>query len=238
MTIWKSFGASVQGPGHIASGTPNQDSWKAFHHDWGDGIIVSDGVGSKPFSEFGSHTACKAVLSATLACRRDGFDRMRFADSIKDTWLSLVSPRDPRDCAATCLFALRPGDGAIHLWALGDGLASVLKTDGSIVSLLEDKSEGFSNITAALSPNVSPDDWRNLSLPEEECNAVLLCTDGVADDLVDLNGFVKHFIESHRALSLVAANRQVQEMLRQWPTPQHSDDKTIACLCREEVGDE
>lgn len=234
--IWKSFGASVRGPGHIASGTPNQDSWEAFHHDWGDGVIVSDGVGSKPLSDFGSRTACLAVACATRDCRPDGFDRVLLANRIKDTWLSLVYPLDPRDCSATCLFAFRLGDGAIHLWALGDGLAAVLKVDGSIVSLSEDKSGGFSNVTAALSPCVSPREWRNLSLPEKECNAVLLCTDGVADDLEDVNGFVKEFIESHRALSAVSANRHVREMLKEWPTPQHSDDKTIACLFREEVG--
>ena len=106
---------------------------------------------------------------------------------------------------------------------------------GSIVSLSEDKSQGFSNITAALSPNVSEKDWQYLSLPEEECAAVLLCTDGVADDLDNVDGFVKGFIEAHRPLAAVSASRHVREMLENWPTPKHSDDKTIVCLCREDV---
>ena len=112
-----------------------------------------------------------------------------------------------------------------------------VKTDGSVVSLSEDKSQGFSNITAALSPNVAAKDWRHLSLPEEECAAVLLCTDGVADDLDNVDGFVKGFIEAHRALAAMIANRHTREMLESWPTPKHSDDKTIACLFREEVAD-
>ena len=127
---------------------------------------------------------------------------------------------------------------AIRLGMLGDGLAAAVKADGSIVSLSEDKSQGFSNITVALSPNASAKDWRHLSLPEEECIAVVLCTDGVADDLENVDGFVKGFIEAHRALAAVSANRHVREMLENWPTPKHSDDKTIACLCREEVTDE
>jgi len=238
MIIWKSFGASVRGPGHIASGTPNQDSWAAFHHTWGDGVVVSDGVGSKPLSDFGSNAACLAVACTAHASRNNGFDKVPLANRIKDDWLSLIAPLDPRECAATCLFAFKLRDGAIRLWALGDGLAAVLKTDGSVASLSEDKSQGFSNTTTALSPNVSAKDWRHLSLPEEECNAILLCTDGVADDLDDVAGFVKGFIEAHRGLAALSANRRIREMLEHWPTPKHTDDKTIACLFREEVADE
>jgi serine/threonine protein phosphatase PrpC len=200
---------------------------------------VSDGLGSKPFSDFGSGAACLAAACAAYACHQDdGFDTAFLANRIKDNWLSLIAPLEPRDCAATCLFAFRLGDGAIRLGVLGDGLAAALKADGSVVSLSEDKSQGFSNITAALSSNVSAKDWRHLSLPEEECAAVLLCTDGVADDLDNVDGFVKDFIEAHRTLAAVSANRQIRTMLENWPTPKHSDDKTIACLFREEVADE
>ena len=121
MVIWKSFGASVRGPGHIASGAPNQDSWAAFHYAWGDGVIVSDGLGSKPFSDFGSGAAGLAAACAAYACHQnDGFDQAFMANRIKDNWLSLIAPLEPRDCAATCLFAFRLGDGAIRLGVLGD----------------------------------------------------------------------------------------------------------------------
>jgi hypothetical protein len=77
-----------------------------------------------------------------------------------------------------------------------------------------------------------------LSLPEEECIAVLLCTDGVADDLDNVDGFVSGFIEAHCSIAEISANRRISEnMLEKWPTPKHSDDKTIACLCREDVSD-
>lgn len=239
MTLWKSFGASVRGPGHIAEGLPNQDAWTAFHHVWGDGIVVSDGVGSKPFSSFGSNAACLAVESAALACCAGGeIECNSLFSSLQANWLRLVAPLEPGDCAATCLFALRLGDGAVHLGMLGDGLAAVVKRDGSVVSLAEDKTQGFSNITTALSSNVSAKDWRYLSLPGEQCIAVLLCTDGVADDLDNADGFVTGFVEAHRKLASVSANRRIQEMLENWPTPKHSDDKTLACLCHEEIADE
>jgi serine/threonine protein phosphatase PrpC len=238
MSPWKSFGASVRGPGHIATGKPNQDALADFHHVWGDGIVISDGLGSKPFSNFGSEAACRAVAYAANACRdMTEIDNDFLSNQIKTNWLSLIAPREPCDCAATCVFAFRLRDGMIRLGMLGDGLAAAVKTDGSVVSLSEDKSHGFSNITAALSPNVAAKDWRHLSLPEDECAAVLLCTDGVSDDLDNVDGFVKGFIEAHRALAAVSANRHIREMLENWPTPKHSDDKTIACLFRKDVTD-
>ena len=238
MTLWKSFGASVRGPSHIAEGLPNQDAWAAFHHVWGDGIVVSDGVGSKPFSNFGSHAVCRAVERAAHACCVSGeIERNSLFSSLQDNWLRLIAPLEPRDCAATCLLALRM-DGAMHLGMLGDGLAAAVMRDGTVVSLSENKTQGFSNITTALSSNVSAKDWQYLSLPGDQCVGVLLCTDGVADDLDNADGFVTSFVEAHRNLASVSASRRIHEMLENWPTPRHSDDKTIACLCREEVVNE
>ena len=236
MTLWKSFGASVRGPGHIATSTPNQDAWSSFHHIWGDGIVISDGVGSKPLSNFGSDAACRAVEYAALAfCDKSEVNLDFLFNRIRVNWLSLIGPLEPSDCSATCLFAFRVGDGSIHLGMLGDGLAAAVKSDGSVVALSEDKSQGFSNITAALSPNASTKDWRHLSLLEKDCAAILLCTDGVSDDLVNVDGFVKGVVETHCSLAGVSANQHIHEMLENWPTPRHCDDKTIACLCREEI---
>lgn len=239
MIHWKSFGASVRGPGHIVSGTPNQDAWRSFHHAWGDGIVISDGIGSKSLSNFGSDAACLAVECAILSCCENAEKGRDFlSERIKTNWLSLISPLLPRDCSATCLYAFRLNDGVIHLGMLGDGLTAAIKSDGSVVSLQEDKSQGFSNITAALSPNTSPKDWLYMSIAETECTAVLLCTDGVSDDLDNVDGFVTDFVDAHRVLAAMSANRDIRETLENWPTPKHSDDKTIACLCREEISNE
>ncbi len=239
MNVWRSFGASVIGPGHVAAGVPNQDAWAAFHHEWCDGIVVSDGLGSKPFSDFGSRAACLAVARAIHSCiGRTEMDHTVLTDRIKRKWLSLITPLSSRDCAATCLFAFRMNDGLVLIGMLGDGLAAVVKADGSVISLSDDKTEGFSNITSALSPEVGVKEWRWLSIREDECQSILLCSDGVADDLTDLNGFVAEFCASYRGISSVSASRRAREMLANWPTPMHSDDKTIACLFREEVDDE
>ena len=177
MIIWNSFGASVIGPDHITAGKPNQDAWIAFHRIWGDGIVVADGLGSKPFSNFGSNAACRAVAQAVNACRGNGvMDHALVSDRIRKTWLSLIKPLDASECASTCLFAFRINDGMVHMGMLGDGLAAAVKTDGSVASLSDDKSEGFSNITAALSANLLANDWRWLSVPEGDCESIILCT--------------------------------------------------------------
>lgn len=239
MTVWRSFGASVIGPGHLATGKPNQDAWVAFHQVWGDGIAVSDGLGSKPFADFGSHAACLAVACAVHTCHsKTEIEDALLSDLIRDNWLSRIAPLESRDCAATCLFAFPMNDGVVRMGLLGDGLVAAVKTDGSVVSLSDDKTEGFSNITAALSSNVTEKDWQWLSIPESDCSSIILCTDGVADDLADVNGFVKEIADAHRSLASVSAARRVREALENWPTPKHSDDKTIACLFREEVADE
>ena len=239
MIVWRSFGASVIGLGHVAAGTSNQDAWASFHRVWGDGIVVSDGLGSKPFSDFGSRAACLAVARAVHDYSGNpNVDRAMLADRIKSKWISFLAPLAPRDCAATCLFAFRMNDGVIRMGMLGDGLAAVVKADGSVASLSDDKSEGFSNITAALSPDVTAKDWLWLSIPEEDCQSIVLCTDGVADDLFDVTGFIKEFCGAHWGLSSVSAARRIREALEKWPTLKHTDDKTIACLFREEVADE
>lgn len=238
MIHWKSFGASVVGPAHVAESKPNQDAWVSFHSFWGDCIAVSDGLGSKPFSNLGSHAACHAAKHAFHACRdqTEVYDGV-LSNEIKTNWLSRIAPLKSRDCAATCLFAMRLGDGMFRMAMLGDGLVATLKVDGSIVSLTEDKSQGFSNITAALSSKASSQDWRHLTLKETECDAILLFTDGISDDLEDLDGFVKGFVQGYRNLATLSANRHIRAMLTNWPTPKHSDDKTIVCLCREESPD-
>lgn len=245
-TSWKSFGASVIGPGHITTGKPNQDSWSSFHHMWGDGVVVSDGLGSKPLSDYGSNAACRAVEQAVRQFSLQLRDAEPLAAgqysnllaNIATGWLEAISPLDPRDSSATCLFVFRIGDGLLHMGILGDGCAAAVKPDGTVVSLSDDKSNGFSNMTSALSPNTRETHWRMLNVPETECEAVVLCTDGVSDDLENVEGFMAGFVKAYSGLAQLTASRQAHEMLTNWPVPKHSDDKTIACLFRMETTDE
>jgi serine/threonine protein phosphatase PrpC len=245
-TSWKSFGASVIGPGHMAAGKPNQDAWSSFHHVWGDGIVVSDGLGSKELSGYGSDAACRAVEQAVrrfsvraqhAGSVAEGHYSALLADILQG-WLGLIAPLDPKDASATCLFAFRLNDGLVRMGMLGDGCAAAVKRDGAVVSLSDGKTAGFSNTTSALSPSAGEASWKIRDVPEAECEAVILCTDGVFDDLEDPDGFLAGFVTAYRGLAQMTAFRKAREMLEHWPAPKHSDDKTIACLIRAEVSDE
>ncbi len=237
VTRWKSFGASVRGPGHCRACIPNQDSFVIKGGAWGNAIVVSDGVGSRPVSHFGSHTACRAVIAAARDWGEMNDSAEKLVEQIHDNWLSGVKPFSSADCAATCLFAIRPTEGQIVVGTLGDGLAGVLKTDGSYLELIEDKNDIFSNQTTALSDQITFRHWKTSLITPEECAAILLCTDGVADDLLPdkREGFVRHICQQAQKTSLVTAKRNLRKMLEKWPVPKHSDDKTLVVFykCQE-----
>ena len=65
--VWKSFGVSMIGPGHIKNGIPNQDYFMDKHSKNFDCIVVSDGVGSCVRSDRGSQVACRAVIDTVFA---------------------------------------------------------------------------------------------------------------------------------------------------------------------------
>lgn len=232
---WKIFGASVRGPEHIRSGLPNQDAFKIRCHVWGDVAVVSDGVGSRPASEYGSKAACRAVVHAARNWSWMNGETDRLLAEIQKNWLACVKPFPPEKSSATCLFVIRPKQGKMLLGMLGDGLVAVLKTDGAYEELMDHKEENFSNQTTALSPNTQISHWRTSSIEQDECCAVVLCTDGVADDLVPekKGDFVRNFYEQGQKFAVVTLARALRKMLENWPVPKHSDDKTLVCLCRQ-----
>jgi len=221
----------------VFAGIPNQDYWSSFHNAWGDGIVVSDGLGSHSNSDVGSRAVCRSFKLAALKVLRDNieFDPLRFHGMIKDLWETSVEYLGTQTCGATCSYAMRRPEGVIEIGSLGDGCAAVVTDNGQVISLSEDKSDSFSNLTFGLAPQTQTSDWKTLRLPETECRAVLLCTDGVSDDIDDIEGFTLNFFDVHSSLARVAASRRTREILEMWPVPKHRDDKTLVCLTRREV---
>ncbi|OQC13280.1 MAG: hypothetical protein BWX73_02456 [Lentisphaerae bacterium ADurb.Bin082] len=237
-SAWKAFGASVRGTSHICACLPNQDFFIIARHLWGDVIVASDGLGSRPTSEYGSKAACRAVVQAAWNWKNMKGDTERLLAQIHKNWLACVEPFEPQKSMATCLFAIRPAEGQIIFGMLGDGLAAVITTDGAYKELVDDKEDSFSNQTDALSEKTQTKHWRIASVAQHECCAVLLCTDGVADDLLakKRGDFVRHIYEQGQQLASVTMARELRKMLEGWPVPKHSDDKTLVCLYRRENG--
>ena len=246
MLRWLSFGASEIGPAHIRTKKPNQDSWASFHHANCDVVVVSDGIGSKEYSEFGSSMACRAVdqavCSTMLSQGELALDRpansTAFFDLVHEAWVNGISPLSPNDASATCLFVVRENDENIWLGMLGDGLIAAVLNDGSVKTLHDSKNDSFSNITDSLAEQTPISSWKTMLIPVKDCRAVVLCTDGISDDLIDPEGFVRDYVEAFCDLPTVVATSSSADMLVDWPTPKHSDDKTIACLFRREYPDD
>ena len=89
-----------------------------------------------------------------------------------------------------------------------------------------------------MTPTADASNWQTLTLDAGQCAGVLLCTDGVSDDLEDLHGFARGFASAFATLPATAAARRTHEMLWNWPVPKHSDDKTLVCLLREVNADD
>jgi len=235
---WESCGASVIGPLHVKIGLPNQDSWMTRQYKWGNVVVVSDGLGSKAHSDHGSKAACLAVFEAAKSYQKNPsaniVDILRL---IHANWLANIAPYPVSDCSATCLFAIQI-ESVITLGRLGDGMVAVLGGDGEANIILSDnKEDSFSNFTNCLQQCFKPAHWETVVIECSKCNALVLCTDGISDDLLperDVD-FMKELVDSYSFLAPPTRSFQLKKMMREWPVPCHSDDKTIAWLFKRGV---
>ncbi len=241
MNRWKSWGASVTGPGHLSGRVPNQDAWAANHFQWGDVLVVSDGLGSCPHAEKGAHAACEAVRQAAeFSFQRGRQEASEFPQLIQDYWRLLISPLSPEECSATCLFVVREEGGAVLCGMLGDGLLAGMRTDGSIDLLVADKDDSFANFTCSLSSPRAPLEWKIRRSSENVYHGFLLCTDGISDDLLpeSIEPFVEALMTHYCRLPPEELDVDLKTTLEAWPVPGHSDDKTVACLYQAEDSDD
>lgn len=230
-TAW---GCSVRGPLHVRLRIPNQDAWLARAYSWGRVLAVADGLGSRPHSDIGSKAACRAVARAARECAPGGAASLRanIATLIHRHWLEGLCGYPADECAATCLFAVLAG-GTLSLGRLGDGMVVATGGNGCGDTLLmEDKAGSFANMTHCLHGGRCPRGWELRQLPAEECSHVLLCTDGVADDLGagSHTAFARNLLEAYGNMPRAAAYRDLRSALVHWPRPGHTDDKTIALM--------
>ncbi|MDD7984710.1 PP2C family serine/threonine-protein phosphatase [Lentisphaera marina] len=236
--LWSSWGASVIGPLHVKSGVANQDSWMARRYKWGNVVVVSDGLGSKKHSDHGSKAACLAVFEAAKSYQNTPdaniTDILRM---IHANWLVKIAPYSSSDCSATCLFCIQI-ENMITLGRLGDGMIAALgETDGSYLILSDNKQDSFSNFTNSLQQEFKPEQWEIETIESAACNAVVLCTDGISDDLLPEKqmSFAQELYSSYADLKSAERMKDLKRWLKAWPVPGHSDDKTIACLCKKRV---
>ena len=230
------FGATERGPGHIKSGIQNQDYFLIKKYKAGTVLVVSDGVGSCSNSHLGSRAVCRAVTGVL-------HDYMNITDrsvDIKDVlrlihakWLFDLSPLIAETCCATVLFALVQQQKVV-LGRLGDGMICV-GINGKDLIITEDKQDSFSNITQCMRYSFKYENWEIQEFAAPELDYILLATDGISDDIsVDEKkiAFSRKFAQSYLADPSRLRTFRIKKMLKSWPVPHHSDDKTVACIVR------
>ena len=200
--------------------------------------MVADGLGSCINSDIGSRAVCEAVKAvvAEISKGNESLEDNTFLARVQHEYLERLSGRDSSDCATTCQIAICDGQ-EIRIFQIGDGLAAVLCRDGSVDVVSEDKQDGFSNLVNPLLATTTVDDWRRVSHSCDLCAGVVLCTDGIADDLADIDGFVFGLLVECSTEGRDVVEKNMVEMLHNWPVPKHTDDKTLVCLFRREVVD-
>ena len=235
MPIFKTdyFGASVRGPLHSREKRPNEDAWLGTSGVFGTLIVVCDGVGSRPDARLGAKTACLAVRDAIIYWTRVGESRMDYLIRIIHImWKIRIFPKEPEDCATTCLWALKHRDGRLTIAGIGDGII-LLKQKNSQANRVFARNRGyFSNQTEALGFSKKISAWTYETMNDADNMSVILATDGISDDLLEerLDAFAQWLLNTFGRMNPHKRWHKLCRELRAWPTPNHLDDKTLAVL--------
>lgn len=229
--IW--FGSSVRGRSHIQQNRPNEDAWIGTTGSFGTAIVVSDGMGSKPNARIGSQMACRAVKDALKPwAKSENAPTATLLRLVHLFWGLRILPAREEDSVATCLFAVVIPSGELTIAQLGDGIAAIRHGDGSL-EILQSERQGFTNQTTGLGIAKTTKNWTVITKPRLSPNsAVLLATDGIADDLVGdrIGDFIHTLITDFGAMVPLERRYALHRELRNWATPKHLDDKTLAVL--------
>jgi hypothetical protein len=228
------FGATVQGPLHKKHGRPCEDAWKGKEFAGSAAIAISDGMGSKAFAARGAKAACLAAIRVARAwATSPSVGPEWICRWLEAQWRFAVAPHEPQECAATChLIAMHQEAGLVYT-GLGDGMALFQEGSEPVRSLSARRLDGFANETLALGVNHRLADWTQAQIPLPQAPWIaVLVTDGIADDLRPdkLDAFVKWLRDEIGRKPKNERLTALRRALREWPTPGHLDDKTLAVL--------
>ncbi|ACN14584.1 conserved hypothetical protein [Desulforapulum autotrophicum HRM2] len=222
------FSASVRGVGHIIDNIPNQDAvlTRQWEHGWL--AVVSDGMGSRKKSDIGSQCVCKAALNVLKDASFDTPDR-DLVLMIYQRWLNNLGSINPNDAVATCLIAWGQSAGQTRLFQLGDGALIFHGQEQGQLSCRH--GHAFSNETTGLGISRRYSDWITKEvLLGNNGQGVALMTDGISEDLVLPDLFVPYMIKTMGRMSRRRGKKWIRKQLENWPTPGHTDDKTLAVI--------
>ena len=217
---------SVIGPGHLLNGQPNQDSVLVKRVPSGWLAVVCDGMGSKPHSDVGSRQACLAAFNVIRSVDFS-IESKALIKLIYQKWLNSLGDIKASDAVTTCLVAWVSDSGELRTFQLGDGL---ILTSQQATETLD--TNGFGNITTGLGKSKLFSDWQVTKQQLSVGNVIALMTDGISEDLhqgLELD-FANSIVECTKGKSIRQAKAWLKNEFRNWGTPNHTDDKSLALL--------
>lgn len=219
-----SGGISIMGSYHDV----NQDSYLCKPYKDGYVMVVSDGMGSKSLSHFGSKCICESVYDVVSNYTFD-LDVISFKDIIYvcyDEWKKRLSDYEIKQCYATLLVAVIRKN-KISAARLGDGFLAVY-SDGKVTCLYDKKENYFANETDCLKEELDREKVEIVEIEYSEFQGAVSCTDGVEIGTMqeeDISNFTREFVDEYSNQYRDEVIAEIETWLKDWPG---MDDKTLA----------
>ena len=228
---------SVIGRNHVLAGLPNQDAVCVKRFEYGNILVVADGVGSDSHSELASQAAVEAVIDVFSMMATEGIEEEDIAEYLCNLFTKHLQEKYDKYASTTCVFCAHLFEIGVFLGQIGDGICCGYQNGDSFV--LSEKNADFANIVEALSPNCSPALWKLYRMNSTKTLELMIATDGIADDILPGKeaAFAHHLISIFESSAIDGRNSNLLDMLRNWETPQSFDDKSIVlyhCILSED----
>ena len=211
----------------------NQDSFICKSVVNGYILALSDGMGSKRFSQFGSKAICN-VLKQEFENESVPLKQLEWIPFLKKChkkWIETIEEYDVAQCYATMLVLLIQGN-CLKAARLGDGFLSVL-VDGTDYILMDHKDDYFANETDCLMAEFDEEHLEVLELTFDNFSGAVACSDGIEIGVMrkeEIMSFTKDFLYEYAKLSADECRKDIEGWVSSWPG---IDDKTIAYMIEE-----
>lgn len=211
----------------------NQDSFICKSVINGYLLVLSDGMGSKKFSQFGSKAICR-VLKQEFENERVPLKCLEWIPFLKKChkkWVENLKEYDITQCYATMLVLLVQ-DHCLKAARLGDGFLSIL-VDGTNHILMDQKEDCFANETDCLMAEFDDKRLEVLELIFDKFSGAVACSDGIEIGVMkeeEIRSFTNDFIYEYAKIPVEKGRKDIEGWVSSWPG---IDDKTIAYMIEE-----
>lgn len=205
----------------------NQDSFLCKPYKDGVILVVSDGMGSKSLSHYGSKCLCESIYDVISNYPLD-IDVISFKDVIyacHEEWIKRLIEFDLSQCYATMLVAVIRKN-SIKAARLGDGFLSIY-VDDDIYCLYDKKDTYFANETDCVREFLDRENLEIVELDYHKFQGIVACTDGIEIGSMqeeELESFTREFVSEYSNKKDSDVILEVGHWIEDWPG---ADDKTL-----------